>query len=109
VDTKPLSSLTVPSAQRPVNAGEVWFAGDSATVTASSPDALLRLIRDSGKKVRAAYVDDADTGTRWFADKSYWVHGDGLRPFDTETEARSFLLSHPGSRIVDYPTALRLA
>ncbi|MFI9385411.1 ABC transporter substrate-binding protein [Kutzneria sp. NPDC052558] len=109
VDTKPLSSLAVPSVHRPVNAGEVWFAGDSSTVTASSPDALLRLIRDSSKKVRAAYVDDALTGTRWFADKSYWVHGNGLRPFDTEAEARAYVSAHPGSRIVDYPTAVRLA
>ncbi len=109
VDNGPLSRLSVPAAHRPVNAGEVWFAGDSATVTAPSPDALLRLIRSSDKKVRAAYVDDGMTGTRWFADKSYWVYGNGLRPFDTETEARSYLSSHPGSRIVDYPTALRLA
>ncbi|QUQ70732.1 ABC transporter substrate-binding protein [Kutzneria sp. CA-103260] len=109
VDTKPLSALPVSEVHRPSNAGEVWFAGASATVTAPSPDALLRLVRDSGKQVRAAYVDDADTGTRWFADKSYWVYGNGLHPFDVESEARSYVSSHPGSRIVDYPTALRLA
>ncbi|MEV6606637.1 ABC transporter substrate-binding protein [Kutzneria sp. NPDC051319] len=109
VDGSRLASLKVPSVQRPVNAGEVWFAGDASTTPAVSPDALLRLIRDSGKKVRAAYVDDAVTGTRWFADKSYWVYDKGLRPFDVETEARSYVNSHPGSRIVDYPTAVRLA
>jgi NitT/TauT family transport system substrate-binding protein len=109
VDGSRLASLAVPSVQRPVNAGEVWFAGDAATVTASSPAALLRLIRDSSKKVRAAYVDDAATGTRWFADKSFWVYDNGLHPFDVETEARSYVLAHPGSRIVDFPTAVRLA
>jgi NitT/TauT family transport system substrate-binding protein len=109
VDGQPLSALSVPAARRPANAGEVWFAGASATVTAPTPDALLRTIRDSGRKVRAAYVDDAATGTRWFADKSYWVYGDGLHPFDVETEARAYVSSHPGSRIVDYPTAVRLA
>ncbi|MFC0439262.1 ABC transporter substrate-binding protein [Kutzneria buriramensis] len=109
VDPGPLSRLSVPAVHRPSNAGEVWFAGASSTVAASSPDALLRLIRDSGKQVRAAYVDDTDTGTRWFADKSYWVSGNGLHPFDTESEARAYATAHPGSRVVDYPTALRLA
>ncbi|HTI21408.1 MAG TPA: hypothetical protein VL652_10470, partial [Kutzneria sp.] len=109
VDGSALAKLSVPAPHRPSNAGEVWFAGDAATVTAASPDALLRLIRDSGKKVRAAYVDDAVTGTRWFADKSFWVYDNGLHPFDVETEARSYVSAHAGSRIVDYPTALRLA
>ncbi|MBB5893347.1 ABC transporter substrate-binding protein [Kutzneria kofuensis] len=109
VDGGPLATLSVPAVHRPVNAGEVWFAGSAATVTAPTPEALLRTIRDSGKKVRAAYIDDADTGTRWFADKSYWVYGNGLRPFDVEAEARAYVSSHPGARIVDYPTALRLA
>ena len=109
VDGSALAKLSVPAPRRPSNAGEVWFAGDAATVTAASPDALLRLIRDSGKKVRAAYVDDAVTGTRWFADKSFWVYDNGLHPFDVETEARSYVSAHAGSRTVDYPTALRLA
>ncbi|MFC0544470.1 ABC transporter substrate-binding protein [Kutzneria chonburiensis] len=109
VDRSALAKLSVPAPHRPSNAGEVWFVGGSATVTASSPDSLLRLIRDSGRKVRAAYVDDALTGTRWFADKSFWVYDNGLHPFDVETEARSYVSAHPGSRIVDYPTAVRLA
>jgi NitT/TauT family transport system substrate-binding protein len=46
-------------------------------------------------------------GTRWFADKSVWVHdGAGYLPFDTAAGAHRYLDAHPGSTPIDYRQAL---
>jgi NitT/TauT family transport system substrate-binding protein len=75
----------------------------------------LRAVREAtakGQKVRAAYVPDAELGTRWFADKSVWVRSPGERggvdfvPFDTAAGAQRFTGSHPGATVVDYQAAL---
>ncbi|MBW4718865.1 ABC transporter substrate-binding protein [Saccharothrix obliqua] len=72
----------------PAAAGEVWFAGESATRPAATPDCLLKQVKQAGKQVRAAYVPDAATGTRWFAEHAHWVRdGDRFLPFATEAEA----------------------
>jgi NitT/TauT family transport system substrate-binding protein len=57
--------------------------------------------------VRAAYVSDAEFGTRWFADKAIWVKdGVTFRPFATAGGAQRFIAAHPGSAAVDYEQAL---
>ncbi|WP_433267640.1 ABC transporter substrate-binding protein [Actinosynnema sp. CS-041913] len=72
----------------PATAGEVWFDGEEATHPAATPDCLLKQIKQAGRKVRVAYVPDAGTGTRWFAEHAHWVReGDRLLPFTTEAAA----------------------
>jgi NitT/TauT family transport system substrate-binding protein len=94
----------------PGQASELWLDGTDATQTVADPTSLLRAVRDAtarGAKVRAAYVPDAELGTRWFADKAAWVQ-DGQRflPFGTPAGARRYLAAHPGSVAVDYQQAL---
>lgn len=94
----------------PALASELWLDGSDATQTVADPTALLRAIADAtahGARVRAAYVPDAELGTRWFADKAAWVRdGQKFRPFGTPAGARRYLAAHPGSVAVDYQQAL---
>ncbi|UNB51487.1 ABC transporter substrate-binding protein [Mycolicibacterium sp. YH-1] len=91
-------------------AGEVWLDGKDATQPAANPGCLLRAIREAtarGETVRAAYVPDTEFGTRWFADKSVWVHdGANYLPFGTPAGAGRYTAAHPGSAVVDYQQAL---
>ncbi|MFF3379305.1 ABC transporter substrate-binding protein [Streptomyces sp. NPDC002680] len=94
----------------PASKPEVWLKGASTTSTYADPAALLRHVAEHGDTVRAAYVPDATTGTRWFADRSVWVQdGTDLEPFVTESAADAWAADHPGSRIVSYADALRQA
>lgn len=89
----------------PALAGEVWVNGET-TQPAANPTCLLRQIAAAGK-VRTAYVPSTDTGTRWFADKSFWVRDGGYLPFTTEDGARRYLAGHPSGQLVSYSDALR--
>lgn len=122
---KALGSNTNPSALRgtdpvchtavdnPGTAGELWLDG-ADTTAAATPVCLLKAIRQAegeGKKVRAAYVSDAELGTRWFADKAVWVRlpgpgAEGFLPFGTPAGAERYTAAHPGAAIVDYRQAL---
>lgn len=63
--------------------------------------ALLRYLAGHSAAVRAAYVPDATTGTRWFADRAVRVQdGTDREPFVTEAAADAWAAGHPGSRIV---------
>jgi NitT/TauT family transport system substrate-binding protein len=90
----------------PATAGEIWFDGEETTHPAANPTCLLKAINAGGKKVRAAYVPDAETGTRWFADHAVWVkEADGrLLPFTTEAAARK-----RSGTVLDYARALAAA
>jgi NitT/TauT family transport system substrate-binding protein len=96
----------------PAQASEVWFDGDPGTVVAKSPTCLLRLVKTGGKTVRAAYVPDAANGERIFATTATWVVDPAAGPeasslpFGVVTGAQQYLSGHPGSRVVDYSTAL---
>lgn len=99
-------------------AGEVWVDGENATRPAADPVCLLRQVRqlqEQGKKIRTAYVPDATTGTRWFADKAVWVGdpaaapGARLVPFAAPDAAQSYIAAHPGSSVVAYADAVRSA
>lgn len=94
----------------PTTGGELWLQGSDTTVTVADPTELLEAARAAnarGDHVRAAYVHDAELGTRWFADKSAWVR-DGARylPFDTTAGAQRYLAAHPGAVVLDYQQAL---
>lgn len=93
-----------------LSGGELWLDGSDTTQSVADPTALLRAVRDAtahGAHVRAAYVHDAELGTRWFADKSVWVRDGGqYLPFDTAAGAHRYVAAHPGSIAVDYQQAL---
>lgn len=94
----------------PALASELWLDGSDQTQTVADPTALLQAIRDAtarDAKVRAAYVPDAELGTRWFADKAVWVRDNNdYRPFGTVAGARRYTAAHPGSVSVNYQQAL---
>lgn len=89
---------------------EVWLKGEDRTRAFDSPAALLRFVAGHKDRVRAAYVPDATTGTRWYADKAIWVQdGKEPRPFVTASAARAYAQEHPGARTVSYASALEQA
>jgi NitT/TauT family transport system substrate-binding protein len=94
----------------PTLASELWLDGSDLTQTVANPTSLLRAVRDAtahGAKVRAAYIPDAELGTRWFADKAVWVQdGQNYLPFGTPAGAHRYLAAHPGGAIVNYQQAL---
>ncbi|OJF15098.1 ABC transporter substrate-binding protein [Couchioplanes caeruleus] len=104
---------TDPVRRRPVAdpalAGELWV-GDR-TRAAADPTCLLRAVkaaRAAGQQVRAAYVPDAGTGTRWFADKSTWVRdGAAFRPFAGRAAAQRYVAAHAGATVVPYAEAVQ--
>ncbi|MCZ4610557.1 ABC transporter substrate-binding protein [Streptomyces sp. Lzd4kr] len=89
---------------------EVWLKGEDRTRAFDSPSALLKFVAGHKDQVRAAYVPDATTGTRWYADKAVWVRdGKELSPFVTASAARAYAQAHPGARTVSYSAALEQA
>ncbi|MDI9973930.1 ABC transporter substrate-binding protein [Rhodococcus sp. IEGM 1307] len=94
----------------PALAGEVWFDGATETQPAANPTCLLRAVKQAraeGRTVRAAYVPDAELGTRWFADKSVWVRdGDNFLPFTTGAAADRYLRAHPTGAVITYDRAV---
>ncbi|GAA2577659.1 ABC transporter substrate-binding protein [Actinomadura fulvescens] len=100
------------------DAGEIWVAGEKTTRRFSDPVALLRGVRDAqkqGGQIKAVYVADGTTGTRWFADKDVWIENPEataakrFQAFATDEVARRYLAAHPGSKIVSYADAVRRA
>ncbi|NUS16974.1 MAG: ABC transporter substrate-binding protein [Streptomyces sp.] len=98
----------------PATASEVWPAGQQTTVPLRTPTCLLRyLARHPGAAVRAGYVPDALTGTRWFADRAVWAVDPAAapdaryQPFTTQENARGWLAKHPGAHLVDFAQAVR--
>ncbi|GAB1692511.1 ABC transporter substrate-binding protein [Krasilnikovia sp. M28-CT-15] len=104
---------TDPVCHRPVTdpalAGELWV-GDH-TQPAADPTCLLRAVKAAqaaGQQIRAAYVPDAGTGTRWFADKSTWVRdGAAFRPFASAAAAQRYLAAHTGASVIPYAEAVQ--
>lgn len=94
----------------PAQASELWLDGADATQTVANPTALLQAVRSAqarGAKVRAAYVPDAELGTRWFADKAFWVKdGQNYLPFGTVAGANRYLAGHSGGIAMNYQQAL---
>ncbi|MFI6477649.1 ABC transporter substrate-binding protein [Nonomuraea sp. NPDC050663] len=92
----------------PALASELWIEGAADTQPAAGPTCLLRQIAAATGKVRAAYVPDAATGTRWFADKAVWVRdGADFLPFTTQDGAAAHLKAHPEATEITYADALK--
>ncbi|MEV0620120.1 ABC transporter substrate-binding protein [Nonomuraea sp. NPDC050404] len=93
----------------PETASELWLDGSDTTSPAATPTCLLRQIAAAaGKTVRAAYVPDTVTGTRWFADHAVWLReGDEFRPFTTQDGADAYREEHPEARPITYEDALK--
>ncbi|WP_181697430.1 ABC transporter substrate-binding protein [Nocardia sp. GTS18] len=94
----------------PALAGEVWVEGAEKPQPAANPDCLLRAVQAAeaqGKTVRAAYVPDAELGTRWFADKAIWLReGTRYLPFTTQAAADRYRGTHPAATAVTYDQAV---
>lgn len=91
-------------------AGEVWVEGEDEPRPVADARCLLRnvaAVRDEGGTVRASYVPDAVTGTRWFADRMTWLRdGDRLLPFATVESRDEYAKAHPGARELSFDAAL---
>lgn len=90
--------------------GDIWLDGEKQTQPSANPTCLLRAVKQAraqGKTVRAAYVPDAELGTRWFADKAVWVRdADNYLPFTTSAAAQRYQQQHPTAVVVDYDRAV---
>lgn len=98
----------------PKTASELWLTGENVTRPAATPTCLLRQVAAAGP-VRAAYVPDATTGTRWFADRSLWLRDPSaaptarLLPFTTQDGADAYRKDHPKTEPLTYEAALKAA
>ncbi|MGW4364163.1 ABC transporter substrate-binding protein [Nocardia takedensis] len=103
---------TDPVCERPVGpaAGELWLEGADRPQPAADATCLLRAVQAAtarGEKVRAAYIPDAELGTRWFADKAIWLReGATFLPFTTQAAAQRYRQTHPEAAVVDYARAV---
>lgn len=97
----------------PALAGEIWVDGEPDTRPVASPVCLLRnvnAVEADGDELRAAYLPDAVTGTRWFADRMVWLQdGQELVPFATEESAEQYRADHSGSTSLTWEQALEAA
>ncbi|MFQ6394234.1 ABC transporter substrate-binding protein [Nocardia sp. KC 131] len=91
-------------------AGELWVEGADRPQPAADPTCLLRAVqvaKAQGKVIRAAYVPDAELGTRWFADKAVWLReGDKFLPFTTSAAAQRYRHAHTTAVPVAYDQAV---
>ena len=97
----------------PDTAGEVWVQGEDEPRPVADPACLLRNVaaaEDDGETVRASYVQDATTGTRWFADRMIWVQdGEELLPFATRESADEYLDEQGSAEELTWEQALEAA
>ncbi|WP_236003985.1 ABC transporter substrate-binding protein [Nonomuraea antri] len=94
----------------PATASELWLDGENSTRPAATPTCLLRQIAAAGRPVRAAYVPDTVTGTRWFADHAVWLRQEArFLPFTTREAADAYRAGHPGAEPITYEAALKAA
>jgi NitT/TauT family transport system substrate-binding protein len=97
----------------PMTASEAWFEDQEETVPAATPTCLLRLITSEDADLRVAYVPDAATGTKMFAEFASWVddpaaEDDQARflPFATLAAAENYATDHPSASVEDFETVL---
>jgi NitT/TauT family transport system substrate-binding protein len=95
----------------PLQASELWPAGQDTTRVAATPTCLLEAISVVGE-FRAAYVPDTATGTRLFADRAVWVENPNAEPtnrfvpFATQDSATAYVTAHSGSSLIEFRAAL---
>ncbi|MGZ9828230.1 ABC transporter substrate-binding protein [Tsukamurella ocularis] len=118
VDPKPLAEAQAARGGLRYDAGtpaptptaEIWFDGADATETFPDATALIRALATTDRKVRAAYVSDALTGTRWYADQALWLRdGATLAPFAGPDARDRYRAGHPGAAPVEYRALLEEA
>ncbi|WP_040768791.1 ABC transporter substrate-binding protein [Tsukamurella sp. 1534] len=91
----------------PAPTAEIWFDGAPSTETLPDPTALIRALAATDRKVRAAYVSDALTGTRWYADKALWLRdGETFVPFAGPDARERYRAAHPSAAPVEYGALL---
>ncbi|KXO91270.1 ABC transporter substrate-binding protein [Tsukamurella pseudospumae] len=94
----------------PSPTSEIWFDGATTTETFPDATALIRALAGTGRKVKAAYVSDALTGTRWYADRALWLRdGDAYVPFAGPDARDRYLAAHPSAVPVEYRALLEEA
>ncbi len=97
----------------PALAGEIWVQGEDDTRPVADPACLLRNVQQvtaEGGGLRAAYIPDAVTGTRWFADRMIWLQdGKELLPFATRETADEYAGEHPGTSELTWVEAVEAA
>jgi NitT/TauT family transport system substrate-binding protein len=97
----------------PATAGEIWVEGEDDTRPVADAVCLLRninAVEADGGALRAAYVPDAVTGTRWLADQMIWLRdGKQLVPFATRESATDYAGDHPGTAELSWADALAAA
>ncbi|MCV7029921.1 ABC transporter substrate-binding protein [Mycobacterium sherrisii] len=95
----------------PAQASELWQQGADTTVAAATPTCLLRRVATTSS-VRAAYVPDAVTGIKLFANHAVWLDDptaspmQRFKPFATEAGAEAYRASHPAVIPLTYPAAV---
>lgn len=118
VDPKPLADAQTTrggfqydaNTPAPAPTAEIWFDGADATETVADPTALVRTLATTDRKVRAAYVSDALTGTRWYADHALWLRdGAAFVPFAGPDARDRYRADHPAAVPVDYRALLEEA
>jgi NitT/TauT family transport system substrate-binding protein len=107
VGTDPICGRAVDNSPQ---AGELWLDGADRPQPAADATCLLRAVQAAkaqGKTIRAAYVPDAELGTRWFADKAIWLRdGDNYLPFTTSAAAQRYRQAHTTAVPVAYDQAV---
>lgn len=95
-------------------ASEAWLEGEASTRVSRTPSCFLELVAAHGgpEALRVGYVPDAGHGTRTFAAQAMWVEDPSLEetqrflPFATVADANSYVGAHPGSRVLDFASAV---
>lgn len=94
----------------PSPTSEIWFDGAATTETLPDATALIRSLAATDRKVKAAYISDALTGTQWYADRALWLRdGDAFVPFAGPDARDRYRAAHPSAVPVDYRVVLEEA
>ena len=68
--------------REPKLAGQIWVKGEAKVRAYATPQSTLAAIKElgrQGKPIRAAFVQDRETGVKLFADRAFFVENDGGR------------------------------
>ena len=66
--------------REPKLAGQIWVKGEAKVRAYSTPQSTLAAIKElghQGKPIRAAFVQDRETGVKLLADRAFFVENDG--------------------------------
>lgn len=115
VDPKPLADAQTTRGGFQYDAGtpaptptaEIWFDGADSTEALPDATALVRALATTDRKIKTAYVSDALTSTRWYADHALWLRdGERFVPFAGPDALARYRAEHPAAVPVEYRTLL---